>query len=1328
MEKHEPTREELLEKIRTLENRLQEAEQTIKALQSGEVDALVVNKPYGERRHTLTGDDYRVFVESIAEGALILLSDGSIHYCNRTLGEMLGLPLQETISGKLDSYVVPEGRAQLMELIRDSRSFGAAKGEFLMNRDDGTLLPVKVSINRMSVTGLEGLCAVITDLSEQKQLEEDLRAHQNKLEFLVNARAADLDRTNAELRREIIERKRIEEELRSSEERFDLALKAAQEGIWDWNMETDEVWYSARYKEMLGYSEDEIEHHANARLRLLHPEDKERSLQLVDAVMRDEKDYEIEFRLRHKNGHYLDILSRGYPVRRDSDGKIVRIVGTHFDLTERKAAEEALRDSEAKLSTMLENLTEGVVVADMDARLLYWNRAALEMHGFSAMEDCLRPLSELFPKFHFSDMHGHDIEFDRLPLSRIISGEKLIDWELRAERTDIEWQRVFSYCGNLAYDGQGNPLMAIVTISDITERKQAESRLTADLAALTRMHALSVKLLETGSIQSLLQEIMDAAVSVVGTEKGTLQLLEDDSLRIVAACGHEQPFLDFFASAENQASVCGEATRRGARVVVSDVETSSLFIGTPSLAVLREAGVRAVQSTPIMSRKGALLGILTTQWRVPYTPDEHDLWRIDLLVRQAADLMEHSQAEEELRKSEERFRVMANSIPQLAWIARADGYIYWYNQRWYEYTGTTPEQMDGWGWQSVHDPDALPGVLERWKESIATGRPFDMVFPLRGVDGNFRQFLTRVQPVKNAAGEVIQWCGTNTDITERKQMEEALRASAKHYRSLFDNMLNGYAYCKMHFEQDRPIDFTFLNVNGAFETLTGLRDVVGRKVSEVIPGIRQSDPELLEIYGRVALTGIPERFETYLESLGMWFSISAYSPRKEHFVAVFDVITERKRAEEALQLSESRFRLLSGTAGRLLASQNPQTIVKELCLQVMEHLDCHAFFNFLVDELVGKLHLNACAGIPDEEARNIEWLDYGVAVCGCVAREGKRIVAEDIFNTPDIRTDLVKSYGIQAYACHPLKARGKLIGTLSFGTKKRSCFSDEDLALMKMVADQVAAAMEKLSLIDQLRNSRDELELRVQERTAELNRYMAKLEQSNRALQDFASIAAHDMKEPLRKVISFGNMLRQKSGDSLGPSGNDYLNRMLNATERMQSLLTGLLDYSRVSMAAEPFKEVDLSNLIDEVISDLEVRIVRTGGEINVETLPVVSADPTQMRQLFQNLIGNALKFHKPDEKPIVHVRSVSSTDSECRITVEDNGIGFDEHHLETIFAPFKRLHGRSSQYEGTGMGLAICKKIVERHGGKITAKSSPGQGSTFIIELPAVQNDGSGM
>jgi PAS domain S-box-containing protein len=155
------------------------------------------------------------------------------------------------------------------------------------------------------------------------------------------------------------------------------------------------------------------------------------------------------------------------------------------------------------------------------------------------------------------------------------------------------------------------------------------------------------------------------------------------------------------------------------------------------------------------------------------------------------EMAARKKTDEALRESEEQFRTLANSIPNLAWWANGDGYIIWYNQRWYEYTGTTPEQMEGWGWQSAHDPEVLPRVLERWTASIATGQPFDMEFPLRGADGVFHPFLTRVMPVKDSTGKVLRWFGTNTDISALKQAEYALRDSEKRYRRLFEAAKDG---------------------------------------------------------------------------------------------------------------------------------------------------------------------------------------------------------------------------------------------------------------------------------------------------------------------------------------------------------------------------------------------------------------------------------------------------------------------------------------------------------------------------------------------------------
>lgn len=247
----------------------------------------------------------------------------------------------------------------------------------------------------------------------------------------------------------------------------------------------------------------------------------------------------------------------------------------------------------------------------------------------------------------------------------------------------------------------------------------------------------------------------------------------------------------------------------------------------------------------------------------------------------------------------------------------------------------------------------------------------------------------------------------------------------------------------------------------------------------------------------------------------------------------------------------------------------------------------------------------------------------------------------------------------------------------------------------------------------------------------ELRRHAAALQNSNRELQDFASVASHDLQEPLRKILAFGDRLRTRYEAALGPDGQDYLARMLNAAGRMSTLINDLLTFSRVTTRAQPFRQVDLSEVARDVVSDLETRVEQTGGRVEVGPLPRIDADPTQVRQLLQNLIGNALKFHRPGVPPVVRVSAevggperAEPSDPDgavCRIAVADNGIGFDEKYLDRIFAVFQRLHGRNA-YEGTGIGLAVCRKIAERHHGSITARSSPDGGSTFIVTLPVRQ------
>jgi PAS domain S-box-containing protein len=243
---------------------------------------------------------------------------------------------------------------------------------------------------------------------------------------------------------------------------------------------------------------------------------------------------------------------------------------------------------------------------------------------------------------------------------------------------------------------------------------------------------------------------------------------------------------------------------------------------------------------------------------------------------------------------------------------------------------------------------------------------------------------------------------------------------------------------------------------------------------------------------------------------------------------------------------------------------------------------------------------------------------------------------------------------------------------------------------------------------------------------------MTELERSNQDLERFAAIASHDLQEPLRKIRAFGERLEAVCEGRLPEKGRDYLARMTAAAARMQTLIDSVLSLARISTRAETWRDIDLGIVVSEVLGDLDETLSRTGGRVEVGPLPSVAADPTQMRQLFQNLIVNALKFRSA-APPLVRISATARDAGRERlpaairagwqIVVADNGIGFDAKYAERIFQPFERLHGRDV-YEGTGIGLALCRRIVQRHGGTISADAAPGAGARFTIHLPAFQRD----
>ncbi|MEO6670301.1 MAG: PAS domain-containing protein [Ferruginibacter sp.] len=801
-----------------------------------------------------------------------------------------------------------------------------------------------------------------------------------------------------------------------------------------------------------------------------------------------------------------------------------------------------------------------------------------------------------------------------------------------------------------------------------------------------------------------------------------------------------------------------------------------------------------------------------------YSPIRNDDGEVGGVLVTVIETTKKKKSEEALQKSEQRFRAMADNIPNLAWMAEADGSIFWYNQKWYEYTGTRPEQMEGWGWQSVHDPKELPMVLEKWQGSIATGDPFEMVFPIRGADGKFRQFLTRVLPVKDDSGKIIQWFGSNTDITVQKKIELALKESEQRFRdtvkqapvgitilrgkqymvemandaylalvdrkltsfvgmplfdalpeveasvrTLLDNVLdtgvpfhgnevpipvNRYGKVQIGYfdflyyplrepsgeisgiivtvtdvtekvettiavkEKENLLQSIFLNAPVAIAVITGPqhRYVLANKeyqhmvsrTSEQLLGktSRAIFPELVgtgtfEIFDAIYRTGEPFSIAEYPVKLDknkdgnaaqMYFRFSAV-PLKDseaNFDSIIIVaidITEQVLARQKIEESEKRFRLLADFMPQHIWTSDSDGNLNYYNQSVFDYSGLTAT-EINKDGWIQIVH-------PDDRDENIkEWLK--------AVTTGNDFLFEHRFRRHD------GEYRWQLSRAVPQKdEQGKI--QLWVGTSTD-------------IQDQKAFT--------------DELEKQVQKRTKELADTNIELEKMNKELQSFAYISSHDLQEPLRKIQTFSSQIIDNEYENLSPKGKEIFQRMQNAAHRMQALINDLLSYSRTSTAEIKFETTHLNKIIQAVKEDLKEELELKHATIELGEMCEARIIPFQFRQLLINLVSNAIKFANAHESPHIKINSKTVKGSKiynedlvndisyCHISIADNGIGFDQQYSKKIFELFQRLHSRE-RYNGTGIGLAIVKKIVENHNGVISAKSEIGKGATFDIYLP---------
>lgn len=533
----------------------------------------------------------------------------------------------------------------------------------------------------------------------------------------------------------------------------------------------------------------------------------------------------------------------------------------------------------------------------------------------------------------------------------------------------------------------------------------------------------------------------------------------------------------------------------------------------------------------------------------------------------------------------------------------------------------------------------------------------------------------------------------------------------------------------------------FVRVNRRFAQIDDqpLAAHAGRSVSEVAPAIAAAlDFAIEEVFAtgraaadvevQVAAPGSPDALRDWLA--GCFPILEAGRPA--WVGVILQDITARKQRE-------ARLALLAAAGGLLTA-----LLDVELALQSVANLVVPGFADWCAVEVIADQGDTQQIAVAHVDPQKVAWAEQlrrrfrpeAGSTTGApnVIRTGQSEfyprITDDMLRagaTSAEQLQVMREVGLHSAVIVPLKARGRIVGalTLVYAESQRT-YTEADVRLAEELANYAALAIDNARLYDEARRAEaevrllnDTLEQHVANRTADLDR-------SNRDLQDFAYIASHDLQEPLRKIVAFSDRLYRLLGPNLDPTAGDYLARMQNAAGRMQGLINDLLTLSRISTRGLQLTPVDLAKVIhDEVLVDLETALEESGGQIEVGELPHLIADPLQMRQLMQNLIGNGLKFRRPGVAPLVRVAGEEIRDDATdalvyRIVVQDNGIGFDNKYLDRIFQPFQRLHGRQ-QYAGTGMGLAICRKISERHGGSITARGEIDQGATFVVTLPAL-------
>ena len=991
---------------------------------------------------------------------------------------------------------------------------------------------------------------------------------------------------------DITERKKAEEALSASEENYRHLVQYAPTAIY-------EIDYKGpRFKsvndgmiQLSGYSRDELL--SMNPIDLLDSESRQSFKERINKVTAGEEiDENVEFKVFHKDGHKLWVILNVKPTYTDNKLNGALVVG--YDITKRKKLEEkrqelleqvqlfneelevsnqelqstteelrvaneelhqqrdeltqvikALKVSEESYRSIIENLQDAYIQADKEGIIIMASPSAARMYRFDSPQEMIGISAQ--------SLYKNPEDRNHL-LEQLLKQGKVEDHESEALRMDGS-SFLVSLNSQFNYDNHGQILGTEAFVRDITQRKEREVLNDA-------LNTVNTYINSTLDYDEIMQLIVEEGSKAIGSESAVINIRENDNWVVKFVYNFPDNIIGQIKSDLESPTSVYVANEKQA-VAFNDAPNDSRV----NRNGMKLHGVTSLLVAPIIL-KDKVIGVIAFyhhQKSVIFSEAQIDF--TNKLASSLSQAIENAQLFEEIKKSEEKYHSLYSSMNEGVALHEiiynshqeaVDYVIMDINPAYEEITGLKISEVVGMKASELYGTGTPPymdfyaPVAEKIEstEFETYFEPMDKNFHISVISpgkGKFATIFEDITERKQAEAELTKYQEQLENLveartTELKDAYESLKESEAQYLTLFNSIDEGFCTIEVIFDEDnKPIDYRFLEINPAFEKQTGLKGAEGKLMRDLAPN---HEEHWFEIYGKIALTGKPMRFENPAKELNRWYDVYAFKigdPESREVAILFNDITKRKKVE------------------------------------------------------------------------------------------------------------------------------------------------------------------------NELKEYQDTLEEKVEKRTEQL-------EKSNAELEQFAYVSSHDLQEPIRMVTSFTQLLQRRYEGQLDADADDYIGFIVEGALRMKYLIDDLLEFSRVSSRVREFGNVDLEKVLDVVLYNLSVSIKENDAVITHDSLPNVITDESQMRQVFQNLIANAIKFHG-SKQPKIHI-TAQKDNKEWRFAVIDNGIGIDPVYQKQIFEVFKRLHTRA-EYPGSGIGLSVAQKIVRRHEGNIWVESKLGKGSTFYFTIP---------